>query len=351
MREMGPVFLSLLLGVAGGAVFYVASLPLPWVLGAMTANTIAAVFGVKVGLSIRLREIMVCALGMLLGSSFTPEIAEQILSWGGAVLVMIVFVAVTVALITTYYIKIGGFDRITSFFSATPGGLAPMTIIGESYGGDGRIIALAHAVRIIIVVSFIPFYLTFVEGLDLPVRDAIAGSGKPMAGLGDLSILVALSALGYGLAKLARIPAPSVIGPMLICAAAYLAGIVEGEPPPPLVIAAQVTIGASVGARFVGLNFRSVAKPVLMAAISALIMLSGAAVASALVAPLLGLSRPAVLLALSPGGLAEMSLIGFSLNIDTAFVATLHVARIICVVLLAPLVFRLLGWGNGPPKS
>ena len=38
-----------------------------------------------------------------------------------------------------------------------------------SYGGDGRIIPLAHAVRIIIVVSFIPFYLTFVEGLDLPV--------------------------------------------------------------------------------------------------------------------------------------------------------------------------------------
>ena len=48
-------------------------------------------------------------------------------------------------------------------------------------------------------------------------------------------------------------------------------------------------------------------------------------------------------LALAPGGLAGMSLIALALGIETAFVATHHVARIAMIVIAAPLVFRKLG--------
>ena len=50
----------------------------------------------------------------------------------------------------------------------------------------------------------------------------------------------------------------------------------------------------------------------------------------------------------SAGGLAEMSLIALALGIETAFVATHHVARIGMIVIAAPLVFRKLG--VKPPK-
>ena len=59
-------------------------------------------------------------------------------------------------------------------------------------------------------------------------------------------------------------------------------------------------------------------------------------------APYLGIERAALLLALSPGGVAEMSLIALSLDIDVAFVSTMHAARILFIVVLAPLAFRLL---------
>ena len=56
--------------------------------------------------------------------------------------------------------------------------------------------------------------------------------------------------------------------------------------------------------------------------------------------PLSGIPFPAIVLAFAPGGLAEMSLIALALGIETAFVATHHVARIAMIVIAAPLVYR-----------
>jgi uncharacterized membrane protein AbrB (regulator of aidB expression) len=51
-------------------------------------------------------------------------------------------------------------------------------------------------------------------------------------------------------------------------------------------------------------------------------------------------------LAYAPGGFAEMSLIALALSVDSAFVASHHLIRIILVVTLAPLLFR---YFRGPP--
>ena len=55
-----------------------------------------------------------------------------------------------------------------------------------------------------------------------------------------------------------------------------------------------------------------------------------------------GLPLPDLILALAPGGLAEMCLVAVALNVDPAFVATMHIIRLILVVVAAPLLFRLL---------
>ncbi|HSK41850.1 MAG TPA: AbrB family transcriptional regulator, partial [Arenibaculum sp.] len=55
-----------------------------------------------------------------------------------------------------------------------------------------------------------------------------------------------------------------------------------------------------------------------------------------------GLGLSGLILAYAPGGLAEMSLIALSLDLDTAFVSTHHMVRIILIVVLAPAAFRLI---------
>ena len=68
----------------------------------------------------------------------------------------------------------------------------------------------------------------------------------------------------------------------------------------------------------------------------ALVLLAGPALA------IVDESLTALILAYSPGGVAEMSLIALSLQISVAFVTVHHMLRIFIAVLLPPLAYRIL---------
>ena len=334
--------MSLCLGAVGGAVFFYFNLPLAWMLGSMTFTTIAALAGAPVRLYMPLRMAMVAVLGTLLGSAFTPQILEQLQDWGAGVVTMIAFVTVMTAISVTFLVKVGKLDRTTAYFAGTPGGLGEMTVVGEQQGGHTPTIALVHATRIFVVVFILPLYLRTVEGLDIPNTARVLGN-RPSAEGSDLLILGACAVVGYFVGRNLRLPGSQILGPMVISAIAYLSGIVDGRPPAELIAVAQVVIGSAIGARFAGLNLRQTGKPIILAVGSALVMLAMAAIFASIASPLLGLPMHALILALSPGGLAEMSLIALALGIDTAFIATMHLVRILLIVTLAPIFFRVMG--------
>ena len=58
-----------------------------------------------------------------------------------------------------------------------------------------------------------------------------------------------------------------------------------------------------------------------------------------------------LILAYSPGGLAEMSLVSLALGGDAAFVSTHHIVRIMLIVVFAPVVFGLVRRLNGQPPD
>nr|MDJ0895189.1 AbrB family transcriptional regulator [Alphaproteobacteria bacterium] len=58
--------------------------------------------------------------------------------------------------------------------------------------------------------------------------------------------------------------------------------------------------------------------------------------------PIVGVDLAGLVLAYSPGGVAEMTLVALGLSIDVAFVSTHHLVRISLLVVVAPLVYRLL---------
>ena len=334
---------TIALGACGGYVFYILRMPLPWMLGSMLLTTTAALLKVKIGFSMPLRTAMAIVLGAFLGSAFSPEIVDRLDDWLGGVAVMFVFVTIATAISVAFFIKYGRLDRITAFFSGTPGGLGAMAIIGEQEGGNPRVIPLVHTVRIFVVVFAIPFYLLIVEHLEVP-RGDVPISNRADAGAIELLILAVCGTAGFFIAKLIRLPGAMIVGPMIVSAIVYLAGGVEGAPPQPLVALAQVVIGAGIGARFVGVDVRDLARPLALGFASGLLMMGAAIAIAVTLGPTLGLSSHALILALAPGGVAEMSLIALALDVDTAFIATMHIVRIVLIVALAPFVFRMLGW-------
>jgi uncharacterized membrane protein AbrB (regulator of aidB expression) len=66
------------------------------------------------------------------------------------------------------------FDRTTAFFASVPGGLGEMALLGSQFGADLRRRVLVHSVRIIVVVTVIPFILRLALGHNLLPAAALA---------------------------------------------------------------------------------------------------------------------------------------------------------------------------------
>lgn len=335
------VAVTLTLASAGGALFAIAGAPLAWMLGAMFVTTGVAMAGLtQLAVYAWLRTTMIAVLGVMLGSAFTPALLGQMPGWWPDVLALAIFIAFVTAIGFTVFRFGAGYDPVTAYFSATPGGLSEMAIMGHALGADIRTISLIHATRILVVVATIPVYFRVVEGLEIPALPRDVGSLADLA-LSEGAILGACALLGVPLGKLTRIPAGALIGPMVLSAGVHLAGFSNSKPPAEIIAAAQVVVGASIGCRFAGLTLRDARRIVSAGLVSGFLMVAAAAGAAYGLTGVL--DRPADVLALSfaPGGLAEMALIALILGIDTAFVSAMHVMRIAIVVIGAPLFFHL----------
>ncbi|MHA1567798.1 MAG: AbrB family transcriptional regulator [Alphaproteobacteria bacterium] len=335
------------IGAMGGALFAFFDLPLAWMLGAMVASALAAFLQVPVKIDPRVRTVMLIVLGTMLGSSFSPEILARVADWSLSIGALALYAIAAGAVGFFIYRRLFGYPLPTAFFAGAPGGFNEMVMMGTAMGGDERTISLSHATRVFIVVMIIPFWFRF-SGNYQPVAQ-IAAAG-PDTQFGDLAILATGALVGLLIAKLLRIPAPHLTGPMMSSALIHLLGWTAATPPLVLVALSQVVIGAAIGTRFSGIGLASLARTVragtFVSATMTLLSLSFATI----LASITGFAFAPLLLAFAPGGLAEMSLVALALNVDTAFVATHHIARIIMVVVLAPVIFRLIR-GRKPPPS
>ncbi len=336
--EIARMARTLAFGAVGGAVFYSFNMPLAWMMGAMVTTTILSMTGARLYVHQGVRAGMVMVLGVLLGSAFTPHLLEQAGRWPITLAGLVVYIGVATGALYFYFRRFLGYDPVTAYFSATPGGLNEMVIVGGALGGDDRTIALIHGSRVLLVVLVIPFWFRFTQGI---------GAGPPPGGvsllaitLGDLAILALCAIIGAGIGRLLRLPAYRIVGPMLASAAIHIAGVTKAIPPYELVFVAQVVIGAAIGARFTGVPVQRVLRTITASAGATIVLLSFTLLAALTLAPLTGIAWAPILLAFAPGGLAEMSVIALSLGIETAFVATHHVARIAMIVTAAPIVFR-----------
>lgn len=340
---------TLALAASGGALFAWFGTPLAWMLGAMFFTTIASLAGAPTQMSLSLRKVMMAILGIMLGSSFRPEIVAQAVHWLPSMGVMMGFMALITTLSYHYLRRVAGMDRATAYFSSAPGGLTEMIMVGESMGGNPATISLVHATRILVVVGTIPVYFRYVEHLNIP---SLPPGPAGLPAFWDVALLSACAVIGVPLAPRLRLPAGALLGPMLLSAILHISGLTRAAPPGPVVAAAQIVIGAGIGCRFAGLTLGSVWRTILFAAGSGLMMVIAATIVGIISGPLIGDLPKPLILALAPGGLAEMSLIALSMGSQTAYISFMHLCRIILVVIVFPSIFRLVtGSSMGTEKD
>jgi membrane AbrB-like protein len=334
--------LALGIGLIGALLFNALTLPLPFMLGPMAVVTAAALARAPLVMPQFLRRGTTPVIGVVLGSAFSPEVLTRISQWIVTASGLALWLTLCTAGSYVWFRRVARYDRATAFFSATPGGLAEMTLVGAQMGADVRVIPLVHSVRILIAVFTIPFWFRFTQEL-APVSAAtrIGIFDVPPT---DYLVLAFCAVTGVLVASRLRLPSAALMGPMFLSAALHLTGVTSSRLPFLLVAAAQVVIGTMVGARFVGFPARRVGGIAVHAAVTAVFVLGLTVLFAEVLSTMTAFPVPGLVLAFAPGGLTEMSLMALALQVDTAFVAGHHALRVILVTMVAPQVFSLARW-------
>lgn len=338
-RRIVLAALTLALGAGGGWLASIAHLPLPWMIGAMVFTTVGSLAGLRLYVHRWVRNPNVSVLGVMLGSSFAPHVAARFGDWLVTIAGLAVYVAIVTAILYVYFRRLARFDPVTAFFAASPGGLNEMVLVGREMGGDDRLIALVHGARVLLVVLAIPFGFMIFLDYSQSTRPPMGGALLDLP-LREAAILAAVAVVGSLAARWIGMPAAFVTGPMILSAAVHLLGWSEARPPAFLIGLAQVVIGSAVGARFSGVALRTILRVLVLSTGSTVVMIGLTMVFALILRNATDTSIQAVILAYAPGGLAEMSLVALAMAIDSAFVASHHVLRIMMIVIAAPLFFR-----------
>jgi membrane AbrB-like protein len=118
-------------------------------------------------------------------------------------------------------------------------------------------------------------------------------------------------------------------------------GLATASPPDWFVALVQLAIGVLAGARFFGVRWTSMRASIIQAVLWAIVLVSLAALFAGAIARWRGGGFEDLLVAAAPGGIAEMTIIGYAAGLDVTFIVTCHVLRILVSLLLAQGGLRL----------
>lgn len=343
-----PILLAA--GAAGGVIFRLLDLPLPWTLGAMTAAGLVSLLKPQWKLPPVLRDGARPVIGVMAGSAFTPALVAGMLGWWPMILLLAAYFLAAGLAGQVYFRKACGFDRTTALLASMPGGLGEMAVLGSQLGADTRRLVLVHSIRIILVVSAVPFIVRAVQGIgsqpNMPAMAAPAAHGAL-----DWLILIACGGVGYLIGRRLRRFGGVMLVPLLFSAVLHGTGLTTAAPPGWLVAGVQVVIGCLTGGRFAGVKAREAGAAVVQGAVWTLLLLSSAVLLAMLAAPWIGKPAVALFLALTPGGFAEMTTLAFVIGIEVAFVITCHTFRTFYVLSAAPILHQRMAHKTPPDRT
>jgi membrane AbrB-like protein len=228
-------------------------------------------------------------------------------------------------------------DRPTAFYAAAIGGASEMVVQAERQGGHGASVAAAHSVRVMMVVVTIPFVY---KALDLHGADPYLPATVAV-NYGGLLALAIVTLCGAVLADRIGSPNAWVIGPLLLAGLLTALGFHWSAVPQWLTIAGQVAIGMTLGVRFTPSFYRSAPRIVASSVVVTLVAMLACSAFGWALGRLSGIAPATLILATSPGGVAEMSLTARNLDLGVPMVTAFHVTRMAALVMGAGGVYRL----------
>ena len=338
--------LLLLLSALGLALlFYGLHLPGGYLFASLIAS---AIFAVRGWCAIKLPNPVYIAgqaiIGTALGAGFSPKRLAVIPQHAAIFTFAVVFILATSLLNGWLLSRFTPLDAATSFLGTMPGGAGAMAAMSDSLRADTRLVTAIQYVRLLVILGS----LACVAPLLKIYAPHTGVAGGPVFALYSseivpwkLCVLLGLVLIGWLVGTRTRIPAGAFLVPTLLYFLLGIAGVHLGGLPWALLAVAYACMGLQIGGRFHPETIRLIGRVLLPVIGTTLVLLVASIILAALVAEMMGLDFTSAYLAATPGGLDSVAAVATDLKVDTTIVVSMHLVRLLCVLLFGPWLVKL----------
>jgi membrane AbrB-like protein len=327
-RERLPGMLkAVAVGLPAGYLCYRLHTPIPWMIGPMIAVATLNLMGVRMHSPPYARQTGQVILGSAVSLYFTPSVLAALATHLPAIVAATISVFLVGGLGALTLSRASGVEGKSTFFASIPGGAMAMAVLAERYGAQIAPVAVAHSLRVSIIVILIPFALTYGG---FPLEAAAYRPDVPL----NVWILVPWLATGFVLGEVSerlRLHNGYLLMPIFFGAALTVSGVRLSAVPHGMTDFAQLMFGLVLGARYERAFFVRYKLFIPFALLNSFFILAASMIAGAALAWVFGLPIATMILATSPGGLAEMTITAQALQISVPLVVAFHLFRVVLV--------------------
>ncbi|WP_180012812.1 AbrB family transcriptional regulator [Acinetobacter sp. YH16031] len=305
-------------------------IPLPWLLGPLLAALFMGSIGQPLSCHPHWRKGGQIIIGMALGLYFTPALVQAVAVYWGFILIGILWSLVLGSMLAILQYRINGLDWATAWFSSAIGSASEMVNIAEQYYAQVDKVVAAHSLRIVLLVVLVPIFIGLyfqVEWSNLVVQDT------ERYGFVQVVPLFLLALCAGKIFQYFNLLNAWILGPLTIISLLSFFGILQFRFPEWFIALGQLFIGWSLGSKFPFSFLKNSKKFIGLTVLFNLLALALSIIFALLLIRLSHADAQILILGLSPGGIAEMSLMAKALGLTVPIVVAFQLSRLIFVIL------------------
>ena len=313
-------------------------IPLAWFLGPMLITSIITLGGIETKMPKLALSSTLIILGLYIGNYIDKSLFQQIHQWFWTSLVMLVYIVVSVLLVSKYLEKFSGYDKKTSIFSAAPGALGPLMILAEGERSDLSRVATSHLIRLIIIITIFPFIVNSFYNVENNIINF--NSIEPQSEI-DLLYLLILSVILIIIFDKLKVPAALLSGTLVASGFLQITDLATYKISDDVVNICLLVLGSSVGCRFANKSFKEISNNALHSFVATLMLVALGLLAALVAGLFIDKNFFTLLLSYCPGGIYEVAVIAIFFDLDPEFVSFHHIIRLLLILFIVPVILRL----------
>ena len=316
------------------------NIPLAWFLGPMLVTSLASLMGLKIKMPKLMLSSILVLLGLYIGNYIDKNLFNHIHQWAWTSLIMLVYIILSVLIVSKYLQIFSKYERKTSIFSAAPGALGPLMILAEDEKKtDLSQVATSHLIRLIIIITIFPFIVdSFYNVEDLKVAQVISNDQNII----DLIILIFSSIILIIFFDKFKIPAALLTGTLIASGFLQITDIASYKLSPNIIDYCLLILGASVGCRFENKTFTEIARNAWHSFIATFLLVALGLIAAFVASLVIDKNFFTLILSYCPGGIYEVAVIAIFFDLDPEFVSFHHIIRLLMILFIVPFILRII---------